>query len=308
MAVQFNEDTKNEEIIRDHHPEDMLQFYPTFRSGDRSKDGIFEQIIATAVSIQSIPGVEDKRYALNQYLKRLRDDNWEVPMAMQNPTGTLVFCSKDAADKYVLCNVIHEVTNGFPIDEALQKLIRCFQSALKCPDVVPGQTQKFCITGPYSFVNSKFDFEPIVLKHGSFVVIAPSLNDINTVSHQTIIRNGEYDGMIVTSEIVNGEAHDDPIYQTFESIAYAIDQYSRLFIDPALDPATMDLFSRTFDGDTDLTPCLYYQCLVAGLAYDSPFWGWIQETGEIGYFDEDLVCLWQQHIERLLRYGRDHSI
>ncbi len=50
-----------------------------------------------------------------------------------------------------------------------------------------------------------------------------------------------------------------------------------------------------------LLPDLYRQFVIAGLAYESPYWDYISCTGEIDALDEEIVLLWHKHIASSIR-------
>lgn len=297
MDIKYEDRNSNKENTSEALPD------VEYREGDRSMDEEFEQIIADAVSIQNMSETK-KRSSFYKYLKNVRNTNWEVPMAVSNPTGALIVCSKEASDRYVMCNLIHEVTFGLPVDDALQALIECGQRALKCSIVVPGRVREQHFRDPYNYVNMRFGFESVVIQHGSFVVIAPSIDDYHTVAHQMIMHDGEYKGMIVTTQIVNSEIQVNPVYQTFESIAYAIDQYSRLYINPENDPDIRDLILKSSDGELD---SMDLEFLIAGLAYGSPYWDVVHDTDVLESMDDELCYLWQMQIEKILSCGNEKT-
>ena len=257
----------------------------------------FERILQVVDAISSSSDEAKKRRALaelaNEYDLRAKN-------SQHMDHGALILRSPEGSDYNVLSRVLRAQT-CIPADDAVNNIRETIHKATTLPPwkVTPGASPLEHILGPYDCVNYKYSFEARVVREGNIIINAPTLDYEFEACHQSIIREGVFRGMNTETYIINNDWNGTPVYEMFEMMASAIIQYMAFSTTPNLKEEAMDLYSKTWE--TDFDESLYLQAMVAGLAYDTPWYWWISEMPELDSIDSDNIALWPQHIAKILK-------
>jgi len=258
----------------------------------------FERILQVVDAIETLSDEDGKKRAFEALVDEY---DLRAKSAFHMSQGALIIRSPEGSDYSVLSRVLQAQTSGIPAAEAVRNIRKTVQKALTLPgrDVAPGTSPLEQILGPYSYVNKIYAYESRIVREGRILVNVPNLDYDFEACHQPIIRDGVYCGMNTETYIINNDWNCTPVYEMLEMMALAIIQYMAFSTTPNLNEEAMDLYSKTWE--TGFDESLYLQAMVAGLAYDTPWYWWISEMPELDSTDNENIALWSQHIAKILK-------
>mgnify|MGYP007101881808 CR=1 FL=1 len=258
----------------------------------------FGKILHSADAIEILTDEDGKRRALadlaNEYELRAKK-------AHHVRHGALILRSPEGSDYSVLSRVLQAQTSGTSVVEAVYNIRETVHKATTMSPwhVTPGTSPLEYILGPYDYVNNKYAYEARVIREGSILLNAPTLDYDFEACHQPIIRDGVYHGINTETYVINNDRNCTPVYEMFEMMASAVLQYMAFSTDSNLKKEAMDLYSKTWE--TDFDERLYMQAMVGGLSYDTPYYDWVSIMPELDSTDDENLALWSQHIAKILK-------
>ena len=261
---------------------------------------LFDDIGITLNKIEALANERSQRTAIEELIKTFSLRSQTAPIQRH---GNLFIMSPEGANADVLCSVLKCETEGVPVKNAISNLRKMLQRAdqLNAWCLACSSAPVDAITGPYAHVNNVFAFDRHVVKAGYFLIKSPALDYAYSVSHQLMYQDKSYCGIKTEAMIINNEYDGGPIYEMFDAIASTIIKYSEVAFHPNISSEQERLFQLTLGKGEPLLPDLYRQFVIAGLAYESPYWDYISCVGEIDAMDEEIVPLWHKHIASIIR-------